>query len=119
MILGLLELTMRTSTAALSTTQPNHVGNRLENFPTVPEAFNKGLEPPSVRLPQPGNGHGVQSLHMYTEEQVSAMLQVSLSQLRKWRMKQNKGKQLGPPFRKIGRLVRYPEQALQAYINGE
>ncbi len=56
---------------------------------------------------------------MYTEEQVSAMLQVSLSQLRKWRMKQNKGKQLGPPFRKIGRLVRYPEQALQAYINGE
>jgi predicted DNA-binding transcriptional regulator AlpA len=56
---------------------------------------------------------------MYTEEQVAEMLQVSLSQLRKWRMKQNGGKQQGPPFRKIGRLVRYPESALLAYINGE
>jgi len=56
---------------------------------------------------------------MYTEEQVATMLQVSLSQLRKWRMKKNGGRQLGPPFRKIGRLVRYPESALLAYINSE
>jgi hypothetical protein len=56
---------------------------------------------------------------MYTEEQVSEMLQVSLSQLRKWRMKEYEGRQPGPPFRKIGRLVRDPEAALLAYINGE
>jgi len=55
---------------------------------------------------------------MYTEEQVSKILQVSLSQLRKWRMKSNLEKQLGPPFKKIGRLVRYPEDGLQIFING-
>jgi len=56
---------------------------------------------------------------MYTEEQVAAMLQVSLSQLRKWRMKKNGETHGGPPFRKIGRLVRYPESALLVYINSE
>jgi hypothetical protein len=56
---------------------------------------------------------------MYTEEEVAGMLQVSMSQLRKWRMKQHMGKQQGPPFRKLGRLVRYPEKALQAYIDGD
>lgn len=56
---------------------------------------------------------------MYTEEEVAAMLQVSMSQLRKWRMKQPMGKQQGPPFRKLGRLVRYSEKALQAYIDGD
>lgn len=55
---------------------------------------------------------------MYTEEEVSGMLRVSLSQLRKWRTKRNRGKKQGPPFRKIGRLVRYPERGLLAYING-
>lgn len=58
-------------------------------------------------------------MRMYTEEQVAEMLQVSLSQLRKWRLKQFEGHREGPPFRKIGRLVRYPEAALRAYINGE
>jgi len=49
------------------------------------------------RLVQPadgnnGNGHHKeQPLRMYTEEQVADMLQVSLSQLRKWRMKQFEG----------------------------
>lgn len=67
-----------------------------------------------------GNGHHKgQSLRMYTEDQVAEMLQVSLSQLRKWRMKQHEGRRQGPPFRKIGRLVRYPEAALLAYINSE
>ena len=55
-------------------------------------------------------------LRLYTEEQVSEMLQVSLSQLRKWRMKKN-GNSKGPPFKKIGRLVRYPAQGLLEYIN--
>jgi hypothetical protein len=59
------------------------------------------------------------ALRMYTEEEVADMLHVSMSQLRKWRMKQNMGKQQGPPFRKLGRLVRYPEKALQAYIDGD
>lgn len=67
-----------------------------------------------------GNGHRKEEpLRMYTEEQVADMLQISLSQLRKWRMKQHEGHRQGPPFRKIGRLVRYPEGALRAYINGE
>jgi hypothetical protein len=55
---------------------------------------------------------------MYTEEQVADMLQVSLSQLRNWRIKKHEGRS-GPPFREIGRLVRYPEAALRAYVNGE
>jgi transposase-like protein len=52
---------------------------------------------------------------MYTEEEVSQILRVPLSQLRKWRMKANRGSEQGPPFKKIGRLVRYPEQALLDY----
>jgi|SRR5579863_10490834 len=58
-------------------------------------------------------------LRMYTEEEVSKMLQVSLSQLRKWRMKQNEQNAQGPPFKKIGRLVRYPAQALLDFINAK
>ena len=57
-------------------------------------------------------------LRLYTEEQVSEILQVSLSQLRKWRIKKH-GKSTGPPFKKIGRLVRYPEQGLLEYINAK
>jgi len=58
-------------------------------------------------------------LRMYTEEEVAAILQVSLSQLRKWRMRQYAGRQQGPPFKKVGRLVRYPQRALQTYIDGD
>lgn len=58
-------------------------------------------------------------LRMYTEEQVAELLQVSLSKLRKWRMKKNTKSEKGPPFRKIGRLVRYPEAGLDVYVNGE
>jgi len=71
-----------------------------------------------VRHPHHKNGSVNQALRMYTEEEVSEILQVSLSQLRKWRMKKNRGDGQGPPFRKIGRLVRYPGLRLQAYING-
>jgi hypothetical protein len=72
------------------------------------------VERPIV-FPHTGGNH----MRMYTEEEVAAMLRVSLSQLRKWRIKRNKGRVDGPPFRKVGRLVRYPERALQAYIDGE
>ncbi len=63
--------------------------------------------------------HESMSLRMFTEEQVAELLQVSLSKLRKWRMKSSEKDEQGPPFKKIGRLVRYPEAGLQAYINGE
>ena len=111
---------MRASTTAIRMTPPNgsadHLAGQLFSEPEQPS---NPMRPSSVSVSHPGNGHGAQSLRMYTEEQVANMLQVSLSQLRKWRMKKNGGKQLGPPFRKIGRLVRYPESALLAYINSE
>jgi hypothetical protein len=55
---------------------------------------------------------------MYTEEEASAMLRVSLSQLRKWRMKDHPRKSEGPPFKKVGRSVRYPERGLIEFVNG-
>lgn len=58
-------------------------------------------------------------LRMFTEEQVAELLQVSLSKLRKWRMRKNDKAEKGPPFRKLGRLVRYPEAGLDAYVNGD
>jgi Helix-turn-helix domain len=73
------------------------------------------IESPILFVSQTGGEH----MRMYTEEEVAPMLRVSLSQLRKWRIKRNKGRVDGPPFRKVGRLVRYPERALQAYIDGE
>jgi len=110
---------MRTSSSAFRITPPTRSEKELEDQAfREAEQPSKPLQPQLVSLTRSGNGHGAQSLRMYTEEQVAEMLQVSLSQLRKWRMKQNGGK-LGPPFRKIGRLVRYPESALLAYINGE
>lgn len=113
-----LELKMRPSNGAVRTSQAIPPGPKLENSFLEPEQLSKGFEPRSVRLAPAGNGHEALSLRLYTEEQVSEMLQVSLSQLRKWRMRSNRGKQLGPPFKKIGRLVRYPERSLQTYING-
>jgi hypothetical protein len=79
-----------------------------------------GFGPAAVSHSHSGNGLSGFSgrvLRMYTEEEVSGILQVSLSQLRKWRMKGNRGGTQGPPFKKIGRLVRYPEQGLLDYIN--
>lgn len=111
---------MRASTTAIRMTPPNGSANQLDGqFFAEPQQASKPLPPQPASASHSGNGHGAQSLRMYTEEQVADMLQVSLSQLRKWRMKKNGGKQMGPPFRKIGRLVRYPESALLAYINGE
>jgi hypothetical protein len=111
---------MRALTAAIRMTAPNESANELGGLSFAElEPSSKPLAPQSVGASHSGNGHKVQSLRMYTEEQVANMLQVSLSQLRKWRMKRNGAKQEGPPFRKIGRLVRYPEGALLAYINSE
>jgi predicted DNA-binding transcriptional regulator AlpA len=110
---------MRTSSRAVKETSAQLENNELNNpLPAEAENSTQQLRPQLVRPPASGNGPNRHSLRMYTEEQVAEMLQVSMSQLRKWRMKQNGGK-LGPPFRKIGRLVRYPESALLAYINGE
>jgi hypothetical protein len=86
--------------------------NRMVSTDPIPPQRANAL----VVLPQLNEGN---HLRMYTEEEVSAMLRVSLSQLRKWRIKRNKGRVDGPPFKKVGRLVRYPERALQAYIDQE
>ena len=59
-----------------------------------------------------------QELRTYTEAQVAVILQVSRSQLRKWRMGWSRGRQEGPPFKKIGRIIRYPESGLRAFIYG-
>lgn len=69
-------------------------------------------------LPLRRSSDGVRP-RMYTEEEVAVIIQVSLSQLRKWRMKGNARRVDGPPFKKIGRMVRYPANALDAYINCE
>ena len=79
----------------------------------------KGFPPESVESIQNSHVRSSFAMRMYTEEQVAAILQISLSQLRKWRLKQNNGRFQGPPFRKIGRLVRYPGKALQTYIDGD
>ena len=63
--------------------------------------------------------HEESHLRMYTEDEVSSILQVSLSQLRKWRMKHNPKRLDGPPFKKIGRMVRYPAKALHNYMECE
>ena len=111
---------MRASTNAARMTPPTRSEDGFDGESLVErEDPRRQLQPQLVGGSRNGNGHGEQSLRMYTEEQVAEMLQVSLSQLRKWRMKKHGDKQLGPPFRKIGRLVRYPESALLAYINGE
>jgi Helix-turn-helix domain len=111
---------MRASTSAIRMIPPNGSGHELPSQPFVfSEIPSKPLPPQSANSTHSGDEHVGQSLRMYTEDQVADMLQVSLSQLRKWRMKKNGGNQSGPPFRKIGRLVRYPEAALLAYINGQ
>lgn len=94
------------------------VDNEVNNQPRAnPHTPHRGFGPEAVRQSANGNGAERHSLRMYTEEEVSEMLQISLSQLRKWRMKQNGHGPQGPPFKKIGRLVRYPEQGLIEYIN--
>lgn len=97
---------------------PQTAISEFENqTPAHVDTAKRGFGPAAVGRAQNGYGVTGRVLRMYTEEEVSEMLQISLSQLRKWRMKQNRGNAQGPPFKKIGRLVRYPEQALLDYIN--
>jgi len=83
---------------------------------SAPSAVEKKFEPQNAQTPSLRKYVDPWG-RMFTEEEVSDLLQVSLSQLRKWRMKKNQGNAQGPPFRKIGRLVRYPGRGLRAYIN--
>jgi hypothetical protein len=110
---------MRASSTALKMPPSNGSAHELSDQSFVQQEQARKPLPPRSSGSDSGNGHGIQALRMYTEEQVADMLQISLSQLRKWRMRKNEGKQDGPPFRKIGRLLRYPESALLAYINSE
>jgi hypothetical protein len=48
---------------------------------------------------------------LMTEQQVSQQIQVSLAALRKWRVERR-----GPPFVKVGPLVRYRADDLIAWI---
>ena len=100
--------------AARKPTQMNRHEDQAGFDKVAPE---KGFAPSNITSSQASHGR-LRPLRMYTEEEVSEMLQISLSQLRKWRMKQNQGSAQGPPFRKIGRLVRYPEEGLAKFING-
>ena len=105
---------MRTDTsesqmaASTEKNQTHRVGPPYRGFPPERAEFNDG------RQDLLGS-----SMRMYTEEEVSELLQVSLLQLRKWRMKRNLDSVQGPHFRKIGRLVRYPGNALRSFIDGE
>jgi hypothetical protein len=103
------------SGALKRTTQPNM---QAEGYPPEQATVGKKFEPPTHQV-HSSSGQSDPWLRMFTEEEVSELLQVSLSQLRKWRMKKNQGSRQGPPFRKIGRLVRYPGRRLQAFIDGE
>jgi len=74
--------------------------------------------PTSRGQSQFGGDHQGSELRTYTEEQVAQILQISRSQLRKWRMGWSRGQCEGPPFKKIGRIIRYPESGLRAFIYG-
>ena len=102
-------------TSALRRNPAEDQDNRLPDL-THLDATEHRFSPQRVNLA--GSPSVPTTLRMYTEEEVADILRISMSQLRKWRMKQHMGKQQGPPFRKLGRLVRYPEKALQAYIDG-
>jgi DNA-binding transcriptional regulator YiaG len=82
------------------------------------ESPSKRFGPKGVSAHHFGEEHEARELRAYTEEQVARMLQVSRSQLRKWRMGWSRGLPEGPPFKKMGRMIRYPELGLRTYIYG-
>jgi len=110
------ESTMATGTAALRTARPQSPAPALDEV-TPTRARAQRFQPQSVQSQDIRSSERV-SLRLYTEQQVSELLQLSRSQLRKWRMGWSKGRREGPPFKRIGRLVRYPETGLRAYIEG-
>lgn len=104
---------MATSTSPLKVARPG-----LPAETERPDNHRAKTRPQLIRLREE-TADDKSSLRMYTEEQVAEFLQVSLSKLRKWRIRSNDRKEKGPPFKKIGRLVRYPETGLLAYVNGD
>jgi len=103
--------------SAIKRTAPSEI-DAARPRPT-PSAVETKFEPRNARHPSSLQEYGDPWGRMFTEEEVSGLLRVSLSQLRKWRMKKNRHNAQGPPFRKIGRLVRYPGRGLRDYINGD
>ena len=49
---------------------------------------------------------------LLTEREAAAMLSVSVSLLRKWRLR----REGGPPYYRVGRVVRYSTNTLKAFL---
>ena len=90
----------------------------LQSSTQQPESPGEGFRARSVHAYASSNEHAELELRTYTEVQVADMLQVSRSQLRKWRMGWKRGRPEGPPFKKMGRIIRYTESGLRAYLYG-
>jgi predicted DNA-binding transcriptional regulator AlpA len=50
----------------------------------------------------------------YTETEVEALTGLKVKTLQRWRLLNQ-----GPPFRRLGRCVRYPADALHTWINSQ
>lgn len=108
---------MKTNALQSQYPQNREIPARLENDQLSPA---ERIPPRRVELPLSAfHFQEEPHLQMYTEEEVSSILRISLSQLRKWRMKRNPNRLEGPPFKKIGRMVRYPAKALRNYMDCE
>jgi Helix-turn-helix domain len=107
---------MATTSNALRTARPASLKESRKQFSQPRDHFER-LGPQSVAL-RDANDSERTSLQLYTEQQVAEILQLSRSKLRKWRMGWDRGRREGPPFKKIGRLVRYSALGLRAYIDG-
>jgi hypothetical protein len=108
---------MATTNTAFRTVRPHPATGNKREFSEPAVAVGR-FRPQSARADD-GRSAEWLGLRLYTEQQVSEILQLSRSQLRKWRMGWNRGQREGPPFKRIGRLIRYPESGLRAYIDEE
>lgn len=105
----------------MATNAARNIRSDVQLHPSSPrnsELPGVGFQLRAVSPSEAGGARDHRELCTYTEEQVAMMLQVSRSQLRKWRMGWSRGRREGPPFKKLGRIVRYPESGLRAYIYG-
>ena len=105
---------MATGTAALRSSRTQSPAQARDDFAPAHNRAER-FQPQSVQAKDLRNSERM-GLRLYTEQQVSELLQLSRSQLRKWRMGWSRGKREGPPFKRIGRLVRYPEAGIRAFI---
>jgi transposase-like protein len=106
---------MATGTAALRTARPQSPASVGDDELSPTRARAARFQPQSVQSDDL-RGSERTGLRLYTEQQVSELFQLSRSQLRKWRMGWSRGRREGPPFKRIGRLIRYPESGLRAYV---